>query len=320
MSEKRVQKTLSTIKSLPVSLAKLAPNDDNGAWVWATREIVDSVGDVVRVDGVDFSLYHNPPESSLKILAQHLRDLPDGKAPVVGVVDQVVKTTTTYKGESVRGIAVHFKWLRNAAGELLELAKHYKEMVDAGGIDSVSVGLIVNEFDGYEPTGGLDITSSSIFELSLVTIPANAAATAIKSLIDDQAVALDAERTKEIVPCEIDGTCEVVEDGCCTRKTPEKQAEITPPAPAVEVQPDAQNELMKGIVAEATAPFTDAIKYLTDMVRTLVERIDVLESALVVATTAESPASDDHKTVTAMDEDELKLLAAKLDSLAKYLK
>lgn len=189
MSKKTKCMTMPMVQSLPAELKSRKENDDNGFWIFATREVVDSMGDIVRVDGMDMKTYHNPPETHLKILAQHLRSLPNGHAPVVGRVTDSAKAMVPYKENMVKSLALYVEWLRDEQGKLLDLSAHYKSMKEAGGIDSVSVGFIVEEFkwleDGEgEKTGGWDITKGTLYECSLVTIPANAGATFVRSMME----------------------------------------------------------------------------------------------------------------------------------------
>jgi hypothetical protein len=181
---KKLTKSVSVAKELPSELLDRHPNDEKGFWIWASREIADSDGDIIRVDGISLQPYHNPPETHLKVLAQHLTKLPDGTAPVVGIVTDYVKTNSLYQGQMVKGLALYVEYLTDQDGKRLPLSEHYFQMMNslpAPGIDTGSVGIQVLEYKVME-SGGLDVIRCSQFEFSLVTVPANASATTIKAL------------------------------------------------------------------------------------------------------------------------------------------
>lgn len=263
---------LPMVKDLPAALSVKKQNDENGFWAWATREIVDSMGDVVRVDGIDLSTYHNPPETHLKILAQHLRSLPDGTAPVVARVTDYAKTVMPYMGKMVKCLGLYCEWLRDDKGAMLPLAAHYKQMKDSGGIDSVSVGMIVNECqrrmgeDG-KPTDdyGLDITSSTLYETSLVTVPANAGASFVRA-VSELGYGVDASLIdkNESIPSWV-------------KMLAEKSA-------------------MEGL-AGTMANLHNCLKEVHGMCKSNSERLDTLESAMVLLSTDDKsvdaePAND----------------------------
>jgi hypothetical protein len=175
---------MSTVKELPSELLDRHQNGEQGFWIWASREIADSDGDIIRVDGIELQPYHNPPATHLKVLAQHLSKLPDGTAPVVGVVTDFVKTNSLYNNQTVKGLALYVEYLTDQDGKRLPLSEHYYQMMNslpAPGIDTGSVGIQVLEYKVME-SGGLDVIRCSQFEFSLVTVPANASAVTIKAL------------------------------------------------------------------------------------------------------------------------------------------
>lgn len=182
---------LSVLKELPAELSERHPTSDDGMWVWASRELIDSSGDLVLSDGISFSEFHNPQEGIyLKVLAQHLRELPDGTAPVLGLVKDFMVLAAPFKNRMVKGLAVWFEWLKDKDGQLLPLARQYKEMVDAGGIDQCSIGITASDYEPMTNTGGWLIRQCSIFELSLVTIAANQGASLLKQQTDPSSVEL----------------------------------------------------------------------------------------------------------------------------------
>ena len=258
---------LPMLKELPPALKVRKANDDNGFWVYATREVVDSMGDMVRVDGVDMKPYHNPPDTHLKILAQHLRSLPDGTAPVIARVTDYVKMVVPYDGRMVKALCLYREWLRNDKGELLELAGKYKEMKDSGGIDSVSVGLMVNAWEAIkdesgESTGGWDITQSTLYECSDVTIPANAGASFVRAMAV-MGYGIDADPSSFI-----------------DKNSPPAWAKLL-----------AEKASIDGL-AGAMTTLHNTLKEMHGTMKSMGDRLEVLESAMVMLSDKEKPEDD----------------------------
>lgn len=315
---KTIHKTATVVKEMPAGLSQ--PNHQDGFWAYITREVVDSSGDIVRVEGVNFSPYHNPPDSHMKILAQHIRALPDGTAPIVGRVEEIVPCESDYKGAMVKSLAVRVSWAKDGSGQLMPLAKHYKDLLDGGYLDQLSVGILVDDFEELE--NGLDITKSTIFEASLVTIPANAAATVIKAV--DSALgdlvevpkdgeyealyqawmALKDEKKKAANPpkcpdCGMEMICPDCDMKGCGDKKPKK--ELAEPYAQTSVAEEVRKELL---------PVVESIKALT-------ERFDVLESAIVVLSSPPTQATDDHKNESVRAA--LEAVSKKMDETLKYI-
>src|SRR5690349_6708035 len=123
---KTISKSFTIAKQLPPDLAKLHDNDADGIWIYASVELPegDSDGDIIRIDGISLEPYHNPPDSRIKVLAQHLTSLPNGEAPVVGVVADAVKTAIARNGRVLRALALYVNWLKDADGKMLPLSQH----------------------------------------------------------------------------------------------------------------------------------------------------------------------------------------------------
>lgn len=295
--QKQLIKMLTVAKDLPVELKARHENDDNGFWLYASREVVDSTGDLVRIDGIDLSTYHDPANGThLKILAQHIRALPNGMAPVIAKVTDYVKTMVPFKGKLVKALALYCEWLQTDEGKLLPLSRHYKDMVESGGIDSGSIGIILDEYKPLEETGGLDIIKSSLFETSLVTIAANSSATVIKEKLAEIGYELDEEPVKEPV-------AEPVEE---TKK---------------EDAPHTHEGLIEGLSTALRDQFTPLAKTMGDvqtLLNTLADRIDTLESAVVILTQARTSQGEDQHT-DAETEKSLATLKTKLDGLLKFI-
>jgi hypothetical protein len=322
MSEKIVKTLTVATKGLPVELKQRHENSEDGFWLYASREVVDSEGDIIRIDGMDLSKYHDPANGThLKILAQHLRVLPNGMSPVVAVVKDYVKTTVGYKGKLVKALALWCEWLKTEEGKLLPLSKHYREMVESGGIDSGSVGIIIDEYQKLEETGGLDITKSSMFECSLVTIPANGSATMVRQKLADLGYELEDEQQEEearddtwvVSMKDANGQVrQYVEKTAHDRIVSEVlEKATTPHTPASEV------ETLCAALREQVSPLAKTLGDVESLVKGLADRLDTLESAVVVLTQSrQSQGEGDRDTET---EKSLELVKSQLDDLLKYI-
>ena len=151
--------------------------NDNRIKGLATVEVHDIEGDIVRVDGIDLSRHTD--KSPIKILANHIGS-DNGKPTVVGKVLSFNKTVTVQNGQEVKVLAFEMEFAET------DLAKEYKSLVQGGFIDSFSIGFvgqsvpIVNE---QKELTGFDFVKSQLFEISLVSIPANQYANVYKSFI-----------------------------------------------------------------------------------------------------------------------------------------
>jgi hypothetical protein len=166
-----ITKSGFVLKELPEGVEKAK---DDSFWAIASVEDVDEDGDIVRIDGMDLSMHRK--DSPIKILASHLRKLPDGTPPVIGKVEEFRKTTLR-KGAAGEKKALLFRFTF-APGEL---AGKYKELTEAGYLDSFSIGASVLESKPLKNKGH-DYTKTKLQELSEVTIPANAGATVMRAL------------------------------------------------------------------------------------------------------------------------------------------
>ena len=157
----------------------------------ATTPEPDRVGDVVEPMGVQFK---NP----LPLLWMHDHLLPVGTVEFGKPTKDGVPFTAT---------------LPNVAepSQLKARIDEAWQSVKAGIVRAVSIGFRPLEYSVIEETGGLRFTRTDVFELSLVTVPANASATitSVKSL--DQAVrkaALGNERKQTEIKATSSGASE----------------------------------------------------------------------------------------------------------------
>lgn len=129
----------------------------------ATTPEPDRVGDIVEPLGVKFT---NP----LPLLWQHQHDKPVGSVKF----DRPTKSGISFTAKVA---------LIEEPGPLKDLVDMAWQAVKAQLVRGVSIGFRALEYS-YMESGGIRFTESEVYELSLVTIPANAAATiqSIKAL------------------------------------------------------------------------------------------------------------------------------------------
>lgn len=168
-----ITKTGHILKELPEGIEKAS---DGSHWAIASVEKIDDDGDIVRISGMDLSSHR--PESPIKILAQHLRRLPDGSAPVIGKVEELRQAVIKDKSAgNVKAQLFRFSYAPS------KLAQSYKELADEGYLDSFSIGAAVIESKPIKG-GGTDFIKTKLREISMVTIPANADAVMLRALED----------------------------------------------------------------------------------------------------------------------------------------
>lgn len=122
----------------------------------ATTPEPDRVGDIVEPLGAKFA-------ESIPLLWQHRHDAPIGKAYL---------SKPTKNGIKFRASIAKIE----EAGPLKDMIDMAWQAIKAGLVPAVSIGFRPQKYD-YMSEGGVRFTDYEIFELSAVTIPANAAAT-----------------------------------------------------------------------------------------------------------------------------------------------
>lgn len=145
----------------------------------ASTPTVDRVGDVVRSEGGKFTL-------PLPLLYHHRHDEPVGHVTVAKV--------------SKSGINIRAKFAKiDEPGELKNRIDKAWQEVKAGLVRGLSIGFKPLEYELLEDGKGIDFKTWSLYELSLVTIPANAEAniTTIKSI--DQGAASGPSKQRQFV-------------------------------------------------------------------------------------------------------------------------
>lgn len=142
---------------------------DDTLSAYATVEVVDLEGDIIRVDGCDLSLHEIEP---IKIFPDHtyLNEV-SGEPTVIGKVLHVEKTV--WKDGATPAIRFDMKWADN------NLAKSYRDLYRDGFMSGFSMGVI--PIDGKKIDNGVDWTKTRLTEISCASIPANQYANVIKS-------------------------------------------------------------------------------------------------------------------------------------------
>jgi HK97 family phage prohead protease len=121
----------------------------------ATTPSVDRVGDIIEPDGVQFK---NP----MPLLWQHKHDQPVGKT----TFGKPTKNGIPFESEFVSPDAVQSESLKDR----LQMAW---DSVKTGLVRAVSIGFRPIEY-AFMDNGGVRYSETEVFELSVVTIPANA--------------------------------------------------------------------------------------------------------------------------------------------------
>jgi phage head maturation protease len=170
MSDKTLHITGTVVAKadLPDELKGMA--DECDVLGYASVETLDRDSDVVRVKGV--SLRNHRAESPIKLLAGHLRILPNGESPIVGSITTF--KSTTHKALNVPALCFGAKFAPTPLG------KHYKSLYESGHGPDFSIGFRPIKAEPLKD-GGLDYTESELLEVSCVTVPANQMATVMRA-------------------------------------------------------------------------------------------------------------------------------------------
>ena len=142
----------------------------------ATTPTTDRMGDIVESDGI---IFKNP----MPLLWHHKHDKPVGEV--------------SFKRPTKDGIEFEAHITDPAGAESPTLKDRLMEAWDSvklGLVKGASIGFIPLEFN-FMKDGGLRIEKSEVFELSLVTIPANAEATILQIKSADLRAALGKQQT-----------------------------------------------------------------------------------------------------------------------------
>jgi hypothetical protein len=154
-------------REMPDGEAKRLPDGfkkpEDGDWVCMSAEVPpedEASGDVVRVSGLNTARHTD--KSPIKLLGQHLRGTMDGSPAIIGRMEEFRLGKKSWKGK-------------------------HKGLWEGGYLDSVSIGfrpVKSRALNSEKPWDGYEFLESELVELSIVTIPANPAATALKAIAD----------------------------------------------------------------------------------------------------------------------------------------
>lgn len=267
---KRINRTFHVAKGIELDgVTKAADDTSDDIWGYASVEVEDSAGDIVRIAGIDTDTYHRPPRTYLKILAQHDSSSPTtGEAFIVGRVEEFKRTKTVVDGQIVPALAFRMSWARDGEGNLTPLAKHYKGLFEGGYWDSFSVGMLVKDYETLA-SGGIDYTATLLYEVSCVSVPANGYAnvTSAKDVTSDadDAVLKHVERQQELLGKQVEQVGQLLA----------QVAEICISS--------------KGLEGAFNAFSADIAKRL----EALEDRLDSIEAGIVVKSETHSPKTDD---------------------------
>lgn len=147
--------TLPSERELRHKLADLAWDVERRKGV-ATTGDVDRIGDIVEPMGAKFDL-------PLPLLWHHNHEQPVG---------EVVQARPTKKNIAIKAQSLHM----DEPGLLKDYTDLAWHSVKSGLVEGLSIGFRPIEVERHKDAGGLHFLSWNLFEVSLVTIPANARA------------------------------------------------------------------------------------------------------------------------------------------------
>lgn len=156
----------------------------NGFWALASVENPegDSDGDVIVVDGIASDL--NPEKGRfLPLLPGHKRKLDNGMAPEVGRIEMLQKT----KANGHPALAMYFTFALDEQGNPIDaLVKSYYDRYRLGISNAFSVGMEATSKPEKLEKGGFKFKNTKLYEVSLVSIGANADAVGITRGQDEE--------------------------------------------------------------------------------------------------------------------------------------
>lgn len=223
-----------------------------------TKEIVDRDGDIVRISGMDLTHFKTNP---IVLWGHDASELPVGK--VVGLYHDVTNKELIFE--------IQF-------GKTSK-AKDVESLVEDEILNTTSIGFIVKDWDYNEEVEAYEFTETELFEISIVNIPANPAATAVKESEEDEVVSksLSKEEIMEIINTSI-------AEAMASKEEPEEakeevtdevkeEAEVAEPEPVIE--PEEEKEETGSIEAdkveqpegkdELVSIMSEIVNILTDM-------------------------------------------------------
>jgi hypothetical protein len=179
------------LKSAPEGLFKKS----HDLYGYATVEVPDADGDIVRVDGIRLNYFKSA--GSIPLLMQHRNKLlENGEPPTVGVVTEFVKCEREIAGRKFKAMAFGAEWEREG-DSFSPNASKYKSRYDQGTLSTFSLGFDTFAVDQTYKGRGMDITESDPFELSCCVVPVNRYATVMRRLKAEMGDEFDADELNE---------------------------------------------------------------------------------------------------------------------------
>jgi hypothetical protein len=153
----------------------------NGFWALCSVEKMDSVGDIIVVDGIESEL-DAANGRYLPLLPSHLMRMPDGSAAEIGRIEALVKTMV----DGVPALAMYFTFALDEAGEPIDdLVRGYYKRYTLGYSNTFSVGM--EALGEPEPirNAGFKFGRTKLYEVSCVAVPANSGAIGLTRAKED---------------------------------------------------------------------------------------------------------------------------------------
>jgi hypothetical protein len=166
--------------------AQVTDISDSGEFTaYASVEVVDEDGDIVRIDGMDLS--YQMPDKHISIYPEHIYDLASGFPAVLGRIETLEKTT--HPELNVPALKFTGSWAKNNDGSTSEIVTAYKELYESKKyMTSFSVG--VEKVEGTKIKTGVDWTKTKLLEVSCTQLPSNPYANIIKKTLNKYGVKL----------------------------------------------------------------------------------------------------------------------------------
>lgn len=275
---------------------------------YASVEVVDLEGDIIRIDGIDLSAHTS--DNPIKLFPDHQYSLPDGMPCVLGRIINWEKTIDPRL--NVPALKFTAEWSKKTNGELTDIAKAWKELYDTGMIDSFSVG--VDRVDGHKIENGVDWTKTKLLELSAAQLPANNFANICKTL---HKYNID---IKEKSMSDISGLNPIgnAQEGGLTYKKDGEPDMAEHLSKCFDMHKKDMGDMMQMHMSKCMDHIT---KCIGDCNKSIHDRIDDIESSIAVAQDGPDPVYTSEK---ALKEIEIKKVEAKkkeeLVELQKQLK
>jgi hypothetical protein len=164
--------TLITKGQAPEELKSQSKDAD--VFGYASVEVEDLDGDIIRVDGI--RLNRHKPDNRIKLLAGHQRLLADGSSPIIGSICNFTRVTHP---NGAKALAFGAKFGSTP------LAKEYATLYDdEHTAPEFSIGFRPVRSEPMKNGNGLDYLESELIEVSSVTLGANQYAQVMRALYE----------------------------------------------------------------------------------------------------------------------------------------